>query len=101
MHIFISHSSKDADEAVKLCEFLENNGIKCFIAPRDIRAGKQYAEELVRGIDESEAMVLLMSKEANQSPHVLREVERQSASPFQFWYISLKKWNYLNPWNIS
>lgn len=76
MHIFISHSSKNADEAVKICELLENNEMKCFIAPRDIRLGKQYAEELVRGIDESDAMVLLMSEEANRSPHVLREVER-------------------------
>lgn len=76
MHIFISHSSKNADEAAKICELLENNEMKCFIAPRDIRLGKQYAEELVRGIDESDAMVLLMSEEANRSPHVLREVER-------------------------
>lgn len=76
MHIFISHSSKDADEAYKICDLLEKNGLECFIAPRDIRLGKQYAEELVRGIDDSEAMVLLLSQEANCSPHVLREVER-------------------------
>lgn len=76
MHIFISHSSKDSEEALKICELLENNGEKCFIAPRDIRLGKTYAEELVRGIDESKAVVLLMSGEANESPHVLREVER-------------------------
>lgn len=76
MHIFISHSSKDAEIAADLCERLERNGSKCFIAPRDIRSGREYAEELLNGIDHSAAVILLMSENANHSPHVLREVER-------------------------
>lgn len=75
MQIFLSHSSKDADIANQICEQLEKNGTKCFIAPRDIRPGKEYAEEIINGIDESAAVVLLMSENANSSPHVLREVE--------------------------
>ncbi|MCM1102735.1 MAG: toll/interleukin-1 receptor domain-containing protein [Clostridium sp.] len=75
MQIFLSHSSKDADIANQICEQLEKNGTKCFIAPRDIRPGKEYAEEIINGIDESAAVVLLMSQNANSSPHVLREVE--------------------------
>lgn len=76
MQVFISHSSQDAAEAEKICDLLERNGTRCFIAPRDIRSGREYAEELVDGIDGSGAMILLMSQSANQSPHVLREVER-------------------------
>lgn len=76
MQIFISHSSVDAEGAMKICELLERNGTKCFIAPRDIRSGREYAEELVNGIDHSAAVILLMSDNANHSPHVLREVER-------------------------
>lgn len=76
MQTFISHSSKDGDVAKRLCEYLEKKGKRCFLAPRDIRQGKEYAEEIIRGIEQSDAMVLLMSKDANQSPHVLREVER-------------------------
>ncbi|MCM1539256.1 MAG: toll/interleukin-1 receptor domain-containing protein [bacterium] len=75
MQIFLSHSSKDADIANQICEQLEKNGTKCFIAPRDIRPGKEYAEEIINGIDESAAVILLMSQNANSSPHVLREVE--------------------------
>lgn len=75
MQIFISHSSKDAAIAGQICERLEKSGLNCFIAPRDIRPGKEYAEEIVNGIDNSAAMVLLMSQNANGSPHVLREVE--------------------------
>lgn len=75
MQIFLSHSSKDAAIAEQICEQLEKNGIQCFIAPRNIRPGKEYAEEIINGIDESAAVVLLMSENANSSPHVLREVE--------------------------
>ncbi len=75
MQIFLSHSSKDAAIAEQICERLEKNGIRCFIAPRNIRPGKEYAEEIINGIDESAAVVLLMSENANSSPHVLREVE--------------------------
>lgn len=74
--VFISHSSKEADTALALCRYLEENGRKCFIAPRDIRSGKEYAEEIVNGIDAAEVIVLLLSNNANESPHVLREVER-------------------------
>ena len=53
MQIFISHSSRDASIAVQICERLEKSGLNCFIAPRDIRPGKEYAEEIVKGIDNS------------------------------------------------
>ncbi|MDE5803824.1 MAG: toll/interleukin-1 receptor domain-containing protein [Lachnospiraceae bacterium] len=76
MQIFISHSSKNAAAATEICRLLEERGTKCFIAPRDIRTGREYAEEIVNGLDASSAVILLMSKEANHSPHVLREVER-------------------------
>ena len=76
MQIFISYSSKDNAEAFKICEYLEQNGKKCFIAPRDIQPGREYGEELINGIDNSKAMLLLLSNNSNKSPHVLREVER-------------------------
>ncbi|MCM1120413.1 MAG: toll/interleukin-1 receptor domain-containing protein [bacterium] len=75
MQVFLSHSSRDAAIAGQICERLERSGVQCFIAPRDIRPGKEYAEEIINGLDESAAMVLLMSQSANSSPHVLREVE--------------------------
>ena len=79
MYIFISHSSSDYKVAEEVCNLLEQEGHKCFLAPRDIRSGYEYAEEIMNGIEKSDVMLLLMSKEANQSPHVLREVERALA----------------------
>lgn len=76
MKIFISHSSKDATIANELCEYLEKNMHNCFIAPRDIRPGHDYASEIVDGVDSSNVMLLLLSNYSNNSPHVLREIER-------------------------
>ena len=76
MRVFISHSSKDAKAAEEVCALIEQKGHSCFLAPRDIRSGYEYAEEIITGIDESEVMLLLLSEQANSSPHVLREIER-------------------------
>lgn len=76
MRIFISHSSAEAALAEEICRDLESDGYSCFIAPRDIRSGHEYAEELVNGIDSCDVMLLLLSERSNGSPHVLREVER-------------------------
>ena len=76
MKIFISHSSQNSELAGKFCLEIEANGNECFIAPRDIRVGYEYAEEIVNGIDTSDILLVILTKEANESPHVLREVER-------------------------
>ena len=61
-HIFISHSSSDAKQAEALCGYLEKRNKKCFIAPRDIRSGHEYAEELLDGIDNSYVVILMLSE---------------------------------------
>lgn len=76
MYVFLSHSSIDAEIVLGLCKELETNGIECFLAPRDIRSGHEYAAEIVQGIDKSDVMILVLSNHSNTSPHVLREVER-------------------------
>ena len=91
MKFFISYSSKDSKEAFKICDLLEKKGLKCFIAPRDIRPGREYGEEIVNGIDNAEAVILLLSQEANNSPHVLREVERAVSKNVAIYVCSLEK----------
>lgn len=76
MYVFISHSSNEANIAEELCGVIEAGGHRCFIAPRDIKLGKEYAEEIVNAIDHANAVLLVLSKASNQSLHVLREVER-------------------------
>lgn len=76
MYIFLSHSSKDYGVAEEMCRLLEEKGHQCFLAPRDIRSGHEYAEEIIDGIERTDVMLLLLSEASNNSPHVLREVER-------------------------
>ncbi|HEX3028785.1 MAG TPA: TIR domain-containing protein [Clostridia bacterium] len=74
--IFISYSSKNKKTADAVCAALEEYGMRCWIAPRDITPGKEWGEAIVTAISESKIMVLIFSSAANQSQQVLREVER-------------------------
>jgi len=74
--IFISYSSKDRHIADAVCAALESRKIRCWIAPRDISAGKVWAAAILEGIDDSRALVLIYSGNSNTSAQVLREVDR-------------------------
>lgn len=73
---FISYSSKDKITADMACAALESAGVRCWIAPRDIRAGTEYAEGIIAAIDSCRVMVLIFSSNANASPQIHREIER-------------------------
>jgi hypothetical protein len=75
-NVFISHASADADTALKICALLESRDVTCWIAPRDIRPGMDYAEAIIGGIEESIATVLILSEKANESIFVKNEIER-------------------------
>jgi hypothetical protein len=74
--VFISYCSKDKAIADAVCAKLENNKIRCWIAPRDILPGKEYGQALVDAIKKSRAVVLVLSSNSNVSPQVMREIER-------------------------
>ncbi|MCF2947559.1 toll/interleukin-1 receptor domain-containing protein [Paraglaciecola aquimarina] len=74
--IFISYASNDKDKAFEICESIEMRGLKCWIAPRNIRAGKEYSEEIIKGIEVSKSLLVVLSESANNSKFVKREVER-------------------------
>ena len=74
--VFISHASHDREIADAVCEALESRGLPCWIAPRDITPGRDYAEALHDAIGECTALVLIFSEHASASPQVRREVER-------------------------
>jgi Tol biopolymer transport system component len=77
--VFISYATKDRATAENVCETLENHGIRCWMAPRDVPAGAEYADAIVRAINDAPALVLLMSAAAMDSSHVRREVERAAS----------------------
>jgi TolB-like protein len=77
--VFISYASQDATVAEAIVEALERQGLKCWIAPRDVTAGAPYAGQIIHAIDAAKASVLILSRNAAASPHVLREVERTAS----------------------
>ncbi len=73
--IFISHSSKDHETASIICDALEKNGLLCWIAPRDIPYGKEWAGEISKAIENSSAFLFLSSGNSNASGQVSREIQ--------------------------
>ena len=74
--VFISYSAEDKPTADAVVAGLENHRIRCWIAPRDIGAGKEYGAEIIAGITRCKVMVLIFSMRSNNSNQVVREVER-------------------------
>jgi hypothetical protein len=73
---FICYATPDSGKAQEICARLEAHGLRCWIAPRDVRAGREYANEIITGIERSRCLVLVLSVAANESQFVGREVER-------------------------
>ncbi|TQM58057.1 TIR domain-containing protein [Humibacillus xanthopallidus] len=74
--VFICHSSKDRTIANAICSTLEQNRIRCWIAPRDVLPGTDYGQSIIEAIAGSALTVLVFSDSSNHSPHVKREIER-------------------------
>lgn len=73
---FISHAKADEKKADAIAKALEARGFKCWIAPRDVKPGRSYGDEIIRGIETTRSFVLVLSKASNDSAFVAREVER-------------------------
>ena len=72
--VFISHSSKDKAIADKVCEALEAKGLKCWIAPRDITPGSEWAVAISDAIATIKVMVIIYSANSAQSTQVPKEL---------------------------
>ena len=72
--IFISHSSLD-NEPKEYCRRLEAAGLKCWIAPRDIKPGQTYQQGILDGIEQCSTMLVFISSNAlDRSNEIGKEV---------------------------
>jgi len=76
MRVFLCHASEDHVVAEKICAMLETRGTTCWIAPRDVEPGANYAASIVSAIADADVVVLIYSHYADASPHVRRELEQ-------------------------
>lgn len=76
MHdVFISYSHKDALVADAICHKLEDQGVRCWYAPRNIQPGAEWAEAIIEALEQCEVLVLVFTDYSNSSQQVLREVD--------------------------
>jgi hypothetical protein len=66
---FISMAREDASIGEEWCAALESNGIRCWMAPRDVSPGS-YSESILTAIEGSAVVLLLISTSADESDHV-------------------------------
>ena len=99
--VFISYSTKDQLQAEAVRNVIEQNGISCWMAPRDIPGGSNYTKEIPHAIRDCQAFVLMLSQNAQTSPWVLKELDRavnegKTILPFQLEDITLNdEFNFL------
>ena len=73
--VFISYSSRDKVTADAVCGALEERGVRCWIAPRDIVPGLDWSDAIIDAIVACRVFFLVLSKASNESEQVKREVQ--------------------------
>ena len=73
--VFISYSTADKLAADAVCAKVEERGIRCWIAPRDILPGIDWSDAIIDALNSCRVFVLLLSVASNDSEQVKRELQ--------------------------
>ena len=71
---FVSYSRADKETVDTICKALEEDGLRCWYAPRNVPVGADWDTSIMEALAASRAMILVWSKHSDQSRHVKREV---------------------------
>jgi chemotaxis protein histidine kinase CheA len=71
--VFICYASQDQAVAENVCKHIEDTGAFCWIAPRNVPAGK-WGGAIMEAVAQSHIMVLVFSASSNNSANCLSEV---------------------------
>jgi hypothetical protein len=72
---FISYAHQDEVLAQRLYKDLQNEGVRCWFAPHDLRPRTLFHRGIEKAIQSHESVILLLSKHAVASNWVADEVE--------------------------
>lgn len=75
MKVFLSYAHADAALAGRVYRALAENGLEVSDPDRDHLPGDNWAGEVARALDESDAMVVLLTPAGATSPDVKRNIE--------------------------
>ncbi len=70
----MSYAHTDAVLAARVSNALENNGLEVWDPDRELLPGDNWAGEIGRALEESDAMVVLLTAAAASSPYVKRDI---------------------------
>lgn len=73
--VFISYKAEEYPEASWVKAVLEENGLRCWMAPASIPGGSSYADEIEDAIKNSGVFVLVLSQRAQESKWVKKELD--------------------------
>ena len=59
--VFISYAAQDVAAADAVVRALEQHKIACWIAPRDVTPGEFYADSIVRALNASRLLVVVLT----------------------------------------
>jgi hypothetical protein len=80
LRVFISYSSRDRPEALRLKEIAESDGHDAWMDLFDIHPSARLADELEQGVSTADVLCLLLSPSAVASPWVREELEHALAA---------------------
>jgi hypothetical protein len=72
--LFVSHVTEDRIAASQVVDELERRGVRCWIAPRDVRPGGTFDDDIADAIESCRAMLLIFSSRCNESEYIRREI---------------------------
>ena len=71
---FISYSTEDQEFARRLHADLQNNGVRCWFAPHDVRGGRKLHEQIDEAIRLYDRLLLILSDHSMNSEWVKTEI---------------------------
>jgi hypothetical protein len=72
--LFVSHVTEDRAAALQVVDELERRGVRCWIAPRNVRPGGTFDDDIADAIESCRAMLLIFSSQCNESEYIRREI---------------------------
>ena len=75
MNVFLSHSRADSPLATRVSESLQKKAFQVGSPDLDLFSGDNWGAKLARALEDSQAMVVLLTPNAVNSSHVKRKIE--------------------------
>jgi hypothetical protein len=75
MRVFISYTHEDKELAGRIAHGLQREGLDVWYGETELLPGDNFAQKMSEALESSDAMVVVITPDALQSPWVRREIE--------------------------